>query len=298
VGRAIPREPGGIVWAIRYDPRTFDAAKVDEQDSEIVRYLNAGILLRINRETQQPEPQLAQSFLLSPDGNLLSFKLRNNLHFSDGSSFTSDDVAWSLRRVLAAETKASAADDFPSPGRVTIDVAGHRAKLSILTNAGNMAWGKMATLTQQDMSVAEIIVTIVTQNSPARIERPMHKQDCEARLLGLSDIEPDPSSMINIRLSSSPNHQWNPAEKSPATAWEAEIDPQMQRQASSLSQSNRNLALDRVRQIVADQQPFIYLVYPNALEAISPRLAGVRPSILSPRLVWNIDSISRAGEQR
>lgn len=116
-GQAIPREPGEIVWAIRYDPRTFDPAKVDDQDSEIVRYLTSGVLLRINRETQQPEPQLAQSFHLSADGKLLSFKLRNNLHFSDGSSLTSADVAWSLRRVLAGETKAPVADEFLSPER-------------------------------------------------------------------------------------------------------------------------------------------------------------------------------------
>jgi peptide/nickel transport system substrate-binding protein len=156
----------------------------------------------------------------------------------------------------------------------------------------------MASLIQQDMASVGIMVTIVTLDFPALIERLMHKQDYEACLLGLSDVEPDPNSMINIWLSSSPNHQWNPSEKSPSTPWEAEIDTQMQRQASSLSQSDRKRAVDRVQQIVADQQPFIYLVYPNALEAISPRLAGVRPSILTPRLFWNIDSISRGGAQR
>jgi hypothetical protein len=51
--------------------------------------------------------------------------------------------------------------------------------------------------------------------------------------------------------------------------------------------------VDRVQQIVAGQQPFIYLVYPNILQAISPQLRGVRPSILSPRTVWNIDSLRR-----
>jgi peptide/nickel transport system substrate-binding protein len=112
-------------------------------------------------------------------------------------------------------------------------------------------------------------------------------------LLGLSNVEPDPNEEMNLWLSSSPNHQWNPSEKTPATAWEAEIDKQMQLQASSSSEQVRKLAVDRVQQIVADQQPFIYLVYPNALQAISPQLQGVSAAILSPGPVWNIDFISR-----
>jgi peptide/nickel transport system substrate-binding protein len=104
--------------------------------------------------------------------------------------------------------------------------------------------------------------------------------------------------MINIWLSSSPNHQWNPSEKTPFTPWEAEIDALMLRQATALSQAERKQAIDRVQQIVADQQPFIYLVYPNALEAISPHIAGVQASILAPRLVWNVEWIQPAGIRR
>jgi len=44
---------------------------------------------------------------------------------------------------------------------------------------------------------------------------------------------------------------------------------------------------------VADRQPFIYLVYPNVLQAISPQLRGVKPAILSPGPVWNIELLRR-----
>jgi peptide/nickel transport system substrate-binding protein len=50
-----------------------------------------------------------------------------------------------------------------------------------------------------------------------------------------------------------------------------------------------------VQQIVADQQPFIYLVYPNALYAVSPRLQGVQPAVLEPGLVWNVESLRLDG---
>jgi peptide/nickel transport system substrate-binding protein len=515
--QAAPRQPGEIAWAIHYDPKTFDPAKVDEQASELVRYLTGGVLFRLNRQTQEPEPQLAESFRVSDQGRLIAVRLREGLRFSDGSSLTSADVAWSLRRVLAPSTGAVVAEEFlsprevvvdtpdkltlrlhlpkpvigiakifdeiaiepanrPSEGRVTsgpftvtgykqgqyvrlsrnphywrrdnaggplpyatgirldilnsreqeislflrgeydlidglspdyyailaqksprsvrdlgaslnteqlwfnqssraalpefeiawfrnktlrvavseaihradlariaysghatpafsfispantlwhnnnlkyphentadavrmlaeagfhrsgtqlYDSSGHPVKFSILTNSGNAARQKMAVLIQQDLAAIGMQVTIVALDFPALIERLLHKQDYEACLLGLSDVDADPSSMMNLWISSSPNHQWNPSETTPATEWEAEIDKQMNLQASSSSQRIRKLAVDRVQQIVADQQPFIYLVYPNALQAISPQLEGVQPAILSPGPVSNIDAIRR-----
>jgi peptide/nickel transport system substrate-binding protein len=119
----------------------------------------------------------------------------------------------------------------------------------------------------------------------------MHTQDYQACLLGLENVDPDPNAMMNIWLSSSPNHQWSPSEKTPPTAWEAEIDRAMTLQATTLSDTQRKQAVDRVQQIVADQQPFIYLVYPNALYVVSPRLLGVQPAVLSPGLVWNVEHL-------
>src|ERR1700744_1296570 len=98
--------PGELAWAIRYDPKTFDPAKVDEQASEEVRFLTGGVLIRLNRKTQQPEPELAASWTVSPDGRMISFHLRSGLRFSDGSPLTSKDVVWSLRRVLDPATAA------------------------------------------------------------------------------------------------------------------------------------------------------------------------------------------------
>jgi peptide/nickel transport system substrate-binding protein len=520
--QSAPREPGELAWAIRYDPKTLDPAKVDEQASELVRYLTGGVLLRLNRLTQQPEPQLAESFSVSAPGTLVTFKLRNGLRFSDGSALTSADVSWSLRRVLDPATKSIVANEFVSPALVTVDTpdkltvqihlpkrivgiekifdeiaiepanrlsegrvtsgpftladykrgqylrlkrnpyywrrdgagaqlpyadgirldvqnnreqeislflrgeydvipglspdyfgvlaqkapgsihdlgaslnteqlwfnqaqraplpeyektwfrnrtfrvavseaihradlarvaydghatpaygfispanklwyndalsypkenvaearkalatagfrmsgnllydsAGHPVKFSILTNAGNAPRQKMAAMIQQDLAAIGMQVAIVALDFPALIERLMDKQDYEACLLGVTNAEPDPNSMMNMWLSSSPNHQWNPSEKTPETEWEAEIDKQMELQASSPSQQVRKRAVDRVQQIVADQQPFIYLVYPNALQAISPQLRGVQSSILSPGPVWNIEYLRRQGGAR
>jgi len=517
--QAAPRLPGELAWTIGYDPKTFDPAKVDDQESELVRYLTAGVLLRFNRFTQQVEPQLAESWALSPDGKTLTFKLHPGLQFSDGSRLTAKDAAWSIRRVLLPATAAPVADEFlsaagvtveapdettvvvhlpqrvigigkvfdeiaiepadhPSEARVTSgpfvvadyrrtqyvrlrrnphyfahdssgaalpyatgirldvldnheqeirlfergeydlidslppdyfgllkqkmpaavrdmgpslnteqlwfnqspasplpawekswfqsqafrvaisraihradlariayeghatpaysfispantawydrgltapqedlaaaktalasagfrlkdsvleDAAGHPVKFSILTNSGNAARLKMATLIQEDLKALGIEVTVVALDFPALIERLMQTQDYQACLLGLENVDPDPNAMMNIWLSSSPNHQWSPSEKTPATPWEAEIDRAMNIQAGALKDAERKQAVDRVQQVVADQQPFIYLVYPNALYAVSPKLLGVHPAVLEPGLVWNVESLHLQG---
>jgi peptide/nickel transport system substrate-binding protein len=510
-----PRAPGELSWAISYDPKSFDPAKVDDQESELVRYLTGGVLVRFNRSTGKMDGQLAETWTLSPDGKTITFGLRSGLRFSDGSPLTAKDAVFSLQRVLLpatgapvaeefltpADVKVSATDDrtvvvrlpqrimgverffdeiaiepkdrasqgkvtsgpffvsdyrrsqyvrlqrnpyffgrdsagralpyaagvrldivdnpeqevrqfqrgeydliqtlapdyfevlkqkmpaatrdlgpslnteqmwfnqaagaplpdwekswfqsqsfrvavsraikradlariayaghatpaysFISPsnqtwynskisvmredvaaaraglasagfhldGSVLKDAAGHPVKFSILTNSGNAARMKMATLIQQDLAALGMQIQVVPLDFPALIERLMHSQDYEACLLGLENVDVDPNAMMNIWLSSSPNHQWNPSEKSPATPWEAEIDRQMHVQATSLRPAERKQAVDRVQQIIADQQPFIYLVYPNLLYAVSPKLEGVQPAFLQPGLIWNAERL-------
>ncbi|HVT96774.1 MAG TPA: ABC transporter substrate-binding protein, partial [Acidobacteriaceae bacterium] len=116
-----PRLPGELAWTIGYDPKTFDPAKVDDQESETVRYLTAGVLLRFNRLTQKVEPELAKSWTLSPDGKTLTFTLRSGLEFSDGSNLTARDVAASVRRVLSLGDEAPASQEFIKPAGVTVD---------------------------------------------------------------------------------------------------------------------------------------------------------------------------------
>jgi peptide/nickel transport system substrate-binding protein len=94
----------------------------------------------------------------------------------------------------------------------------------------------------------------------------------EAAILGLTNVDVDPNAQMNVWLSSGDNHQWSPAQKSPETPWEAEIDRLMRRQASAVEFAVRKAAFDRVQEIVADQAPFIYLVNKNALAGISTAL--------------------------
>ena len=82
----------------------------------------------------------------------------------------------------------------------------------------------MAALIQADLSKIGIRVNIVTLELAALIERLSRTSQYEACLLGFTNMAEDPNDQMNVWLSSGPQHAWWPAQKSPATEWEARVD--------------------------------------------------------------------------
>jgi len=507
---------GELRFCLRSDPRTFDPQLVDDESSEVVRYLTAGVLIRLNRSTQQLEPALAASWRVSEKGRQIDFKLRPNLRFSDGTPLTADDVAWTIHRILSpalhspvgdafrsgpgdVETHVSAPDAltvrFPAPvsalalqfdqmaiecrhaakgqppvagpfavaeykggnyvllkrnehywkraadghtlpyaatvrldiqqnrdlealwfrrgqihfigkldpelydvlsrespasvhdsgpsldwlqlwfnqvpsapipaprkawfasnafrraisfainredicrvvyhghakpaagpvspsnklwfnaalkpdshspahalellasegfrkrGDTLFDPAGTAVEFSIVTNSGNRIHERMLTMIQQDLAVIGIRVRIVTLDFPSLIERITKTFDYDACLLPISGGL-DPSDQMNLWLSSGAQHEWYPQEPRPATAWEAEVDGLMRVQASQTEDKARKVAWDRVQQIVHDRVPSVFLVNPDAMCAVSPKLRNATPALVWPQVFWNDDQLA------
>lgn len=189
-------------------------------------------------------------------------------------------------------------DGFHLQNNVLRDSGGHAVEFSVITNAGNEERERMAAMIQQDLLAIGIRLNIVTLDFASLIERITHTFDYEACLLGFVNDDLDPNAQMTVWLSSADNHQWNPNQKAPATAWEAEIDRLMREQASSLDASQRKRDVDRVQQIVWEQEPFIYLVNKHALMAISPGLRNVHPVPLRPQVYWNIDQLALAPQAK
>jgi peptide/nickel transport system substrate-binding protein len=189
-----------------------------------------------------------------------------------------------------------AIDGFRLQNGVLHDRDGHSVEFSVITNAGNKYRERMATMIQQDLAGIGIRLNVVTLDFPSLIERITRTFDYEASLLGLVNNDLDPNSQMNVWLSSAENHQWNPSEKTPATAWEAEIDSLMRAQAATLDPKKRKKAVDRVQEIAWEQEPFIYLVNKNALSAVSKSLHNAHPVVLHPQVYWNVDQLSLGSE--
>ncbi len=504
-------------FCLRAEPKTFDPLKVDDDASLTIRYLTGGVLIRVNRQTQALEPELAESWKVSKDGRQIIFNLRQGVHFSDGSPFTAEDVAYTVTRLMDPALHSSTGDSFRSgdstvtarirganqlsvtfsapviglaglfdqvaimssrasnkesavlgpfmvseykagssvqlkrnpnywkkdaqgrqlpyldsirldiqpnrdvevlrfrrgeldlinsidteyydrlaasspavvhdagasldsefmwfnqvanspipaykrtwfrltnfrravseainrddlsrvvfnghakPGVGPVSPAnkfwfnsrlkaqshapqaalqslqaegfklqngslrdkdGNAVEFSIVTNAGNKYRERMAVMIQEDLGKIGMKVNVVTLDFPSLIERIAQKFNYEAAILGFQNVDLDPNGQMNIWLSSAENHAWNPQQKSPETAWEAEIDRLMREQASASDPKKRKAAFDRVQEIVAEQAPFIYLVNKNALSAVSASVEGAAPVILNPQTYWNAERLT------
>lgn len=193
-------------------------------------------------------------------------------------------------------SKTLQGDGFRLENGTLKDKEGNEVIFSIITNAGNKQRERMAVLIQDDLQKIGIHVNVVTLDFPSLIERMTQTFDYEAILLGLTNVDLDPNGEMNVWLSSSENHQWNPSQKDPETAWEAEIDRLMRVQASAADPNKRKEAFDRVQEIVAEQQPFIFLINKNALSAVSTSVRGATPVILWPQTYWNAEWLTVAGK--
>jgi peptide/nickel transport system substrate-binding protein len=512
---------GELRFCLRTEPKTFDPLKVEDDASAAIRYLTGGVLVRVNRQTQDLEPGLAVSWNVSKDGRQISFRLRSGISFSDGTPFSADDVAYTIQQLMDPALHSPTGDAFRSgtgnvetnvisatqivitfpaqvagldrlfdqvailsqrsskkemavlgpfmvadykPGAsvllkrnpnywktdeqgrklpyldsVRLDIQpnrdvemlrfkrgeldlinsldseyfdklaatspqlvhdagasldseqlwfnevakspipnykknwfrsasfrraiseainredlsrvvfhghahpamgpfspankfwfnsklkpqpyssdaalkslqdegfrmengtlkdkdGNEVVFSIITNAGNKYRERMAVLIQDDLQKIGIHVNVVTLDFPSLIERMTQTFDYEAIILGLTNVDLDPNGEMNVWLSSSENHQWNPQQKAPETAWEAEIDRLMRTQASSSDPKKRKEAFDRVQEIVVEQEPFIFLINKNALSAFSTTVHGAAPVILSPQTFWNAERLTVAAK--
>jgi peptide/nickel transport system substrate-binding protein len=106
-----PRE---LRFSIVGDPKTFDPLHVSEENSEVVRYLTGGVLVRVNRVTGRVEPELAESWAFSDGGRAITFHLRLGLKFSGGTPLTANDVARTLNTALDPKQASPAGDAFRS----------------------------------------------------------------------------------------------------------------------------------------------------------------------------------------
>ncbi|MGA2095987.1 MAG: ABC transporter substrate-binding protein [Candidatus Acidiferrum sp.] len=115
-------QTGGVLhFCLHGEPKTFNPNLVDDEAAENVRYLTGGVLIRLNRQTQVLEPALASSWQVSKDGRKITFQLRKSLYFSDGTPFTSEDVAYTMKSLMDPQLHSPTGDSFRS-GEGTVEI--------------------------------------------------------------------------------------------------------------------------------------------------------------------------------
>jgi peptide/nickel transport system substrate-binding protein len=133
---ASPAARGGqIVASTRSEPRSFNRLLARDVTTDIVSTLLQGRLIRINRSTFEVEPWLAERWESTPDGLTHTFHLRPKLTWSDGTTFSSADVLFSLEAALDPKVKSVMAANLVVGGQ-PIKATAPDANTVVFTFAG------------------------------------------------------------------------------------------------------------------------------------------------------------------
>jgi oligopeptide transport system substrate-binding protein len=159
--------------AQRNEPATLDPHLATLPDEFfIIRALGEG-LLTPNPDGGSPLPGIAESWSVSPDGLVYTFRLRPDAQWSNGDPVTADDFAYSIRRVLTPTTAAPKAPLFFS-----------------LKNAREFFEGKIGDFAQVGVAARDAHTLVLTlghtnQDLPALAASgpwiPVHRPTVEAR---------------------------------------------------------------------------------------------------------------------
>lgn len=171
------------------------------------------------------------------------------------------------------------------------DSDGKPVEFSILTSSSNADRAKMAALIQDDLKQLGMRVQVVPLEFRSLLDRVTQTKDYDACVMGIASFDADPNSDINVWLSSGGTHLWNPSQAHPATAWEAEIDRLIEEQMSARTFTERKKLYDRAQEILAENQPMIFLASPHILAGAKNTVGNFHPAVLEPYVLWNVEQL-------
>src|SRR5579864_9018538 len=108
--RSAPRAADTLVASIRAEPRSFNRYVARDLTTTVITYLTQSALVRVNRMTNQLEPELAERWELLADHRTYRISLVPGVRFSDGTPFSAEDVAFSFQAIYDPLTASVLAD--------------------------------------------------------------------------------------------------------------------------------------------------------------------------------------------
>lgn len=106
IGSATAQTPvsgGHFRRALSSDPANLDPALTNTSRAIAVKMTIFDSLLRQNPKTLAIEPGAAESWSVGSDGKILTFRLHRGIRFHHGREMTSDDVRYTIERILTPE---------------------------------------------------------------------------------------------------------------------------------------------------------------------------------------------------
>jgi peptide/nickel transport system substrate-binding protein len=179
----------------------------------------------------------------------------------------------------------------PTGESTLLDSDGKPMEFSILTSSSNADRARMAAVIQDDLKQLGMRVQVVPLESRSLLDRVTQTRDYDACIMGIASYDADPNSDISVWLSTGGLHLWNPSQARPATPWEAEIDRLIEEQMSARTFEQRKKLYDRAQEILAENQPMIFLASPNILAGAKNSIGNFHPAVLEPYVLWNVEQL-------
>ncbi len=129
-GEEYPGDKGDwLVWRIGAEPATLNyITSKDIYANWIVGGNIFESLLEYDYDEVELKPLLAESYEVSSDGLEMTFRLRKDIHFSDGVPITTDDVIFSYQTIINPDVDAHALANYYYPIKKVIQIDSHTVK--------------------------------------------------------------------------------------------------------------------------------------------------------------------------
>jgi peptide/nickel transport system substrate-binding protein len=144
----------------------------------------------------------------------------------------------------------------------------------IITNQGNEVRAKCAEIVQKRLADLGIIVKIRVLEWAAFVNDFINKRKFEATILGWT-VPQDPD-IHDVWHSS----KTGPDELNFISYKNKEVDALIEKGRSTFDQKRRKACYDRIQEILAEEQPYLFLYVPDALPIINARFRGIQPAPL------------------
>jgi peptide/nickel transport system substrate-binding protein len=149
---------------------------------------------------------------------------------------------------------------------------GQPFEFTVLTNAGNEARAKTAAILQQNLAEVGIRMKIRTVEWAAFINEFIDKRKFDAVILGWN-ITPDPDQ-FDIWHSS----KTGPKELNHIGFSNPEVDRLLDEGRGTFDLEKRKKAYFRIQEVLAEEQPYVFLFVPEALPVVHNRFRGIVPA--------------------
>ena len=153
-----------------------------------------------------------------------------------------------------------------------LDRNGQRFEFELLVNQGNEVRAKTAEIVQRRLAELGISVKIRVIEWAAFIKEFINKRRFDAVILGWT-IPMDPD-LHDVWHSS----KTGPSELNFVSYRNAEVDDLLERGRGTFDLAERKRCYDRIQEILAEDQPYIFLYVPEALPIFNARVRGIDPA--------------------